>query len=117
MSAVQDFDRLIDAVSKISALGRLRDKVAEALATDSRVCGNCNHWMKHSECPRETRNNHGRRVGPSMGAPACAQFSLEQWVAELKAKRIAEAVSYAKARDLPVPPLLERAIAKAEGQP
>lgn len=110
MTSVQDFDRIIDAVSKISALGCLRDKIVVALATDRRECGNCNHWMKSNSCPRETRNNQGRRVGPSMSEPACSKFSLEQWVADLKAKRIVEAVAYADAHGLPVPPILAREI-------
>ena len=103
MSGVQDFDRIIANVSKISALAQLRDKVIEALQTDKRVCGNCNHWMKRDSCPRETRNSQGRRQGPSMLAIACGDFALENWVSDLKAKRIAEAVGYAQANDLPLP--------------
>ena len=36
-------------------------------------CGDCNKWMKSSECPRE-HNVRGISRGPSWGEPTCDQF-------------------------------------------
>ena len=83
------FDRFLEADARLSELAEFRRRLQEARQTDSRRCGNCNHWMKSRDCPRE-RNVKGFSRGPSMGAPACDQFSLEKWVADLKAKRLAD---------------------------
>jgi hypothetical protein len=107
-------DQLIDGVGRISLLAQLRDKVVEASQTTQRKCGNCYHWMKSSDCPMERRNPAGRRVGPSMNAPACGKFQLEQWVADLRSKRIADAIAFAEKHDLPVPQGLSAALSKAE---
>lgn len=88
--AAQIFDRLIEGASRIARLGEIRRMKAEADATDRRECGNCCHWMKSSDCPRE-RNVNGRSRGPSMSEPACSNFALEPWVADLKTKRLAAA--------------------------
>lgn len=41
------------------------------------TCGDCDKWMKSSECPAE-KNVNGRNHGPSSQALKCAQFK-ESW--------------------------------------
>lgn len=38
-----------------------------------KVCGDCDHWMKSSKCPRE-KNINGWNHGPSMNGTICDQF-------------------------------------------
>lgn len=108
MMPPDDLESIIAAVSKISAQRCLRDKIYEATQTERRVCGSCNLWMMSNSCPREARNSLGGREGPSRADIACNKFSLAKCLSDLKAERMAEAVSYAKAHGLPMPPVLER---------
>lgn len=82
------FDRFLEADARLSELVEFRRRLQEARQTDSRRCGNCDHWMKSRSCPRE-RNVNGYSRGPSMDDLACDRFSLKQSVADLKAKRFA----------------------------
>lgn len=53
-----------------------RDAIADLtkrIANLGRFCGDCEKWMKTSQCPRE-RNVGGYSRGPSMSAPKCGQF-------------------------------------------
>lgn len=82
-----------DWAAKLSAHTQRAHKMAELRRDIARVgtaCGGCDHWMKSSLCPRETRNNAGRRVGPSMNGPKCSKFQENPWDTqrreELKAK-------------------------------
>lgn len=58
-----------------------REARREELTADIRkcgtVCGDCDKWMKSSQCPME-RPGEGKRagysVGPSMGHPICGHF-------------------------------------------
>lgn len=65
-------------------------QISHDIAVIGTKCGDCFHWMKSGSCPRETRNNSGRRIGPSMNGPKCPQFEEEAWQTkrreELKAK-------------------------------
>lgn len=83
------FDRMIDGANRLSRLEAIHRMKVEADHTDRRECGNCEHWLKSRECPRE-HNVNGMSRGPSMSAPACSKFVLKPWVAELKQKRLAE---------------------------
>lgn len=77
-------------------------RLSRDIAAIGTKCGDCFHWMKSGSCPRETRNNNGRRVGPSMNGPKCSKFEEEAWQTkrreELKAK-----VAALKAIDTPSP--------------
>lgn len=108
-----DLDRFIEGMERTSLLAQLRDKVIEALGTFKPKCGNCQHWMKSSVCPRE-RNVNGRPHGPSMNERACDKFNVEQWVLDLQEKRIKEAVAFAEEHDLPIPDSLANARAALE---
>ena len=44
-------------------------------------CGECEHWMKSRECPRE-HNVGGFSRGPSMADPTCPQFLIDHRSAE-----------------------------------
>lgn len=98
----RDFHNMIEAMGRVSLLAHLRDKVIEAQQTDRSRCGNCFFWMKSRECPRE-HNVNGYMRGPSSGDPACGKLQLEQWVIDLKMRRIAEAIAFADEHDLPLP--------------
>ncbi len=47
--------------------------IAQALASCLPKCGECRHWMKSRECPRE-HNVKGMSRGPWGGAMACDKF-------------------------------------------
>jgi hypothetical protein len=96
-----------DAFDMISAVAQLSDKVILASNTDRRTCGHCSHWMKKYECPRENKRLHG----PSCEDAGCEVFRLEQWVADLKAERISDAVQFAKSNSLPIPEFLAKGAA------
>lgn len=82
-------DGLIRADARLSQLVSLRDRFVEAQDTDSPRCGRCNHWMNRT-CPREIYVFQiGGYHGPSAFGRACEKFSLKQWVADLKAERMA----------------------------
>lgn len=102
MDNVRAFDKAIDAMGRFSLLAQLKDKLVEVLQTAKPECGNCYHWMKNRDCPRE-QNVDGRQRGPSMSAPACSKFKIEQSALDLRAKRIGEAVAFAKRHNLPIP--------------
>jgi len=56
-------------IAKQNEINRVRKDLREL----NTVCGDCNHWMKSSECPRE-KNINGRNHGPSMGDFICNKF-------------------------------------------
>lgn len=96
------FDKAIDAIGVFSLLTQLKDKVTEAAQTAPRECGNCNHWMKRPDCPRE--GGLGTAVGgPSMSGLPCFKFSMKQSVLDLQAQRLGEAVAFAERYGLPIP--------------
>lgn len=99
---MNDFDKAINAMRRVSLLAQLRDKVVSALAVDRRECGNCYFWMKSRDCPRE-HNINGRCRGPSCSDIACGKFQIQDRVLELKKQRIAEAISFAERHSLPIP--------------
>src|SRR6185312_17104093 len=90
----QFFDALVEATGRVAALMVLQDKLNEMHRTDKKCCGNCEHWMKSSECPAE-RNIGGYTRGPSCDDFTCDQYLLKPWVIELKNKRKADCISFA----------------------
>lgn len=99
---MDSFDQIASGLNRISELAQLRDKVVVALATDARRCGSCQHWMKSRSCPSE-RNVNGMSRGPSSEAPACGKFLITASTVVLRQQRIADAVAFANAHNLPVP--------------
>jgi hypothetical protein len=45
-------------------------------------CGTCCHWMKKSDCPKETKG-----MKPSAGMWACDNYSEEPWFTKLMIER------------------------------
>lgn len=86
------FNGVIEVFSRLSAHTQLNDLLNEAHATDSRICGHCDLWMKKGDCPRERGVMVG---GPNCNAPACDKFILKPWVANLKAERLTKAADFA----------------------
>lgn len=54
----------------------IRWAISDCLRSMLARCGDCSHWMKSRECPRE-RNADGMSRGPSCGAIVCDQFSAK----------------------------------------
>ena len=52
----------------------LDEAMTVAIASCLPRCGDCSHWMKSSECPRE-HNVKGMSRGPSCDGMACDKFS------------------------------------------
>jgi len=100
------FDRAEAALSRISLLAQLRDKVAWAHDATLPRCGRCSDWMKSKICPRE-RNINGISRGPSCNTLPCDQFSWDRFHQELATKKADEAIAFATEHGLPVPEHLE----------
>lgn len=49
-------------------------RLSAAIRDVGRGCGDCEHWMKSRECPRES-NANGQQHGPPMSGPICGNFS------------------------------------------
>ena len=74
--------RVGDLLQKQAKIEKLRQGIRDLRPK----CGNCFLWMKSGECPQETRNKQGRRVGPSCNGFACSKFVEVKWVTELRAE-------------------------------
>jgi hypothetical protein len=48
-------------------------KLSARIRVIGTVCGDCSHWMKSRDCPRE-HNVNGYSRGPSMGERKCPKF-------------------------------------------
>lgn len=70
---IKEIDGFIDAMTKVSRLADLRAERARLAHGMRPRCGNCDHWMKSSECPKEV-NVKGRSQGPSCEGIACKSF-------------------------------------------
>jgi hypothetical protein len=60
--------RLSDRVHKVAEY-----KEATAMLANHFRCGQCDNWMKSSQCPREV-NIKGRNQGPSCKSMPCDKF-------------------------------------------
>ena len=92
-----------DWASKLSTHIHRQDEIrrlSRDIADIGTKCGDCFHWMKSGSCPRETRNNAGRRVGPSMNGPKCSKFEEEAWQTKRREELTAK-VAALKALDQP----------------
>lgn len=95
------YDHAINVANRISLAVQLRDKLVEAQSIDCKTCGNCFFWMMSRGCPHE-HNVRGRQRGPHMNEMACGKFKIKDCVSELKVKRMAEAVAFAKLHHIPM---------------
>lgn len=53
-------------------------------------CGECQHWMKSADCPRELRDDakNPTKIGlPTCGTIACEKFEMSDFYKKKKAKR------------------------------
>jgi hypothetical protein len=72
----------------IQRLARIKE-LREAIRKCGKECGDCDKWMKSSECPRErpgTGKRSGYSVGPSCGAPVCAEYVEKPWTTQRRAE-------------------------------
>ncbi len=65
------FTEFSDAIHKLDKEREIRERIRSVTAER---CGNCNHWMKTRECPRERRGEK-----QSCNAPGCEEFTLDSW--------------------------------------
>jgi hypothetical protein len=86
-----DGHEIWDWASKLSAHRHHVAKVRELRAEINRPerCGDCDHWMKSRQCPRE-HNVNGRNRGPSMNASVCPSFAKTSVAEDRRAKLVAE---------------------------
>lgn len=89
------FDAFATAGARMHAEDECRRKREQLASVQKRECGNCEHWMKSSDCPIDDQ----RKGFPSMGHPACGKFKLS-YSAELMTKRFAAELSVLEARSL-----------------
>lgn len=85
MSAI---DTLISACCAIGKIGVANDMRAEIRRLKAPRCGNCNHWMKSSDCPLEVANR------PSMNHLPCQRHSWKRSDVNLIAQRERELADY-----------------------
>lgn len=87
-----EVDRIFGTASRLSALSQAAQLMRDANAVGRRECGNCAHWMKKSDCPREVGDSFsGRSRGPSSADLACSDFKILPAFAALNAKRVKQA--------------------------
>lgn len=113
---MSEIDAIINAVNRISLLGQLRDKVWYATEAQRDRCGSCFFWMKSRDCPRE-KNVGGMSRGPSRNDGVCAKFKITQSAVDLRLRRIAEAVDFAREHNLPPPDAFLVALTSARTTP
>lgn len=76
----------------------IRWAIADALSAALPRCGECKHWMKSRECPRE-HNVNGMSRGPSCGAAVCDKFvAKDEATAAMLAERWKPAAEYLKSK-------------------
>lgn len=72
------WQRFLDAdLERTTRLAR-RDRINQIEHALRERCGNCDHWMKSSQCPRE-RNVNGYSRGPSCDELPCTKFARAPW--------------------------------------
>lgn len=79
------FDSLIDFDEAQQKQRARLEHIAELRRRLQPRCGNCDKWMKSSECPRE-KNVNGYSRGPSMSEWPCPQYVAAREIAETKAE-------------------------------
>lgn len=68
------FDALARASELIHRDDANRQRLAELQKRSREVCGNCKHWMKRPQCPREPGIGSGK-PGPSISGRPCDKFT------------------------------------------
>lgn len=97
-------DRFLEITGHLTEATVHRDEANRLHRVSLPKCGNCNKWMKSSQCPRE-HNVNGMTRGPSSEEIACKQYvegSTVQIFRDLSAAEMMKA---------------EAALRKAEGRP
>lgn len=89
---MKEIDGLIDAMTKVSRLADLRANLNHAKRRMMPRCGNCSHWMKSNQCPKEV-NVKGRSQGPSCEGIACKSYVEDTFSTDIHRKKIAECES------------------------
>jgi hypothetical protein len=84
------FCSFVDKVCELRSLDIELAQVRRDIKRCEPRCGNCSKWMASMLCPREARNNAGRRVGPSCEGVACSKFAIEAYVADRLAELVAK---------------------------
>lgn len=75
-----DFEDLFQPVSKME-LERRKELAHYEMLVKKRRCGECNHWMRTSECPREAKG-----IIVSMNGFGCEHFDLDCYYVNKLAK-------------------------------
>ncbi len=85
---MSDINGMWDMFSKLSNAIHLENKIKELqqMLKSGDECGDCDHWMKSSRCPKE-HNVGGYSKGPSMSGMICGKFELKEWVKEFRADK------------------------------
>ena len=87
---MNEYDAIIDAVVQVGKRQLLTAEVVRLQCEIVRVgnaCGDCNKWMKSSECPLE-RNVNGYNRGPHMNHAICGSFAEKPWATERRSELI-----------------------------
>ncbi|ROL86518.1 hypothetical protein [Pseudomonas protegens] len=86
---LDQIDKLIDGLGKVSHLAYLKRERARIQAAARPKCGNCHFWMKTRECPAE-KNVNGMSRGPSCEGIACQKFQACPRMQETFAKLLSD---------------------------
>jgi hypothetical protein len=79
-------------------LDRIRKLRARIIVIGS-VCGDCDKWMKSSQCPREVSTMSGYNKGPS-----CGEFKCNSFVESVAATKLRDELSAELSTELAATP-------------
>ena len=91
MNASSVFESMLAADRAMQRAVRINDLRVE-IASIGKRCGDCDKWMKSSECPKE-HNVNGMTRGPSCGAFKCSEYVEKKFATEFREKKAAELAS------------------------
>lgn len=75
------FMRLSERTERLHKIRELRAKIGR----QGTECGDCDKWMKSSQCPKE-HNVNGYSRGPSYSTPICKEFVEGKSTTEFREK-------------------------------
>ena len=87
---MDQFTKVIDDFGRISRLAQAGDLQREARALIQPKCGNCEHWMKKSDCPAESVSK------PSSNSAACKKHLMVGYIKRIYDGQMAEAADLLK---------------------
>lgn len=89
---MNEVEAIFDWGHRMSEAIHREDRIRKLSAQIRKVrCGDCDKWLKSSECPSERYiGNTGRRTGPSCEGMTCKEFVETRSSIDLRAKRVAE---------------------------